>query len=81
LEIQRIYVVQEYKGRHIGSKLLKKAMEVAKNNNHSYIWLGVWENNQNAIRFYEKHGFEKYDSHIFKLGQDEQIDHLMKLVL
>lgn len=81
LEIQRIYVVQEYKGKHIGKKLIQKAVDIAKSNNQSYIWLGVWEKNINAISFYEKQGFKKYSSHIFKLGQDEQIDNLMKLIL
>lgn len=81
LEIQRIYVTQEYKGRHIGKSLIKKAIEIAKNNNKNYIWLGVWEKNINAIRFYKKQGFVKYDTHIFKLGADEQTDNLMKLIL
>lgn len=81
LEIQRIYVVQEYKGKHIGKKLIQKAVDIAKSNNQSYIWLGVWEKNINAISFYEKQGFKRYSSHIFKLGQDEQIDNLMKLIL
>ena len=35
----------------------------------------------NAIKFYEKQGFEKFGTHVFKLGEDEQIDHLMKLTL
>ncbi|WP_010240357.1 GNAT family N-acetyltransferase [Clostridium arbusti] len=81
LEIQRIYVAQEYKSKHIGKKLIEKAVKIAKSNNQSYIWLGVWEKNINAIGFYEKQGFKKYSSHIFKLGQDEQIDNLMKLIL
>ena len=81
LEIQRIYVMQKYKGNHIGKKLVEKAIEVAKGYNQNYIWLGVWENNLNAIKFYEKLGFKKYSSHIFKLGEDEQTDNLMKLII
>ena len=81
LEVQRIYVLQEYKSKHIGKKLIQKAIEIGKNNSLNYIWLGVWENNINAIKFYEKQGFEKFDTHIFKLGEDEQTDNLMKLML
>ena len=81
LEVQRIYVLREYKGKKIGKLLMQKAIEVGKSNNLNYIWLGVWENNINAIKFYEKLGFDKFDTHIFKLGQDEQIDNLMKLIL
>lgn len=81
LEVQRIYILQEYKGRKIGTKLIEKAMEIGKANNLDYIWLGVWEHNTNAIRFYEKQGFEKFDTHIFRLGDDEQTDNLMRILL
>ena len=81
LEVQRIYVLQAYKGKQIGKRLIQKAIEIAKNNNLKYLWLGVWENNYNAIKFYEKQGFEKFDTHIFKLGEDVQTDNLMKLNL
>ena len=81
LEVQRIYVLKEFKGKSIGKLLVQKAIEIGKSNNLNYIWLGVWENNINAIKFYEKLGFQKFDTHIFKLGDDEQIDNLMKLLL
>lgn len=81
LEVQRIYVLQEYKGKHIGKMLMQKSIDIGKNKNLRYIWLGVWEHNINAIKFYEKQGFEKFDTHIFKLGEDEQTDNLMKLIL
>ncbi len=81
LEIQRIYIDKDYKGMHIGKKLIEKAVEVAKCKNLEYIWLGVWEKNSAAIKFYEKLGFSKYSTHIFKLGEDAQTDNLMKLVL
>jgi diamine N-acetyltransferase len=38
----------------------------------------VWEFNERAIRFYEKHGFEKFGEHVFMLGNDPQIDWLLK---
>jgi ribosomal protein S18 acetylase RimI-like enzyme len=81
LEVQRIYVLQDFKGKQMGKSLILKAIELGKNNNLDYIWLGVWEHNINAIKFYEKLGFKKFDTHIFRLGDDEQTDNLMKLVL
>jgi ribosomal protein S18 acetylase RimI-like enzyme len=81
LEVQRIYILQEYKSKHIGKKLIQRSIEIGINNNLNYIWLGVWENNINAIKFYEKQGFKKFDTHIFKLGEDEQTDNLMKFIL
>lgn len=79
MEIERIYVLRDFHGKEVGELLLKKAKEVAEKANVKKIWLGVWENNLRAIRFYEKHGFRAYGSHIFKLGKDEQNDILMKL--
>lgn len=81
LEVQRIYVLGKYKGKHIGKSLMEKTIEIGKENDLNYIWLGVWEHNVGAIRFYEMLGFEKFDSHIFVLGEDEQTDNLMKLIL
>ncbi|MNE49015.1 Protease synthase and sporulation negative regulatory protein PAI 1 [compost metagenome] len=81
LEVQRIYALKEYQGKHIGKRLIEKAIELGKENNINYIWLGVWEHNLSAIKFYKKQGFEKFDTHVFRLGDDEQIDNLMKLVL
>lgn len=81
LEVQRIYALKKYQGKYIGKSLIEKAIELGKENKLNYIWLGVWEHNLSAIKFYEKQGFEKFDTHVFKLGDDEQIDNLMKLIL
>ena len=81
LEIQRIYILQAYQGKQIGKQLIQKTIEIGIENNLDYIWLGVWEHNVDAIKFYEKQGFKKFDTHIFKLGDDEQTDNLMKLII
>ncbi|MFV8224597.1 GNAT family N-acetyltransferase [Christiangramia aquimixticola] len=78
LEIERIYVIKEYLGKKIGQILYDKAINIANEKNIEYIWLGVWEKNPRAIRFYEKNGFIKFDEHIFDLGGDKQTDILMK---
>ena len=81
LEIERIYVSKEFHGKSVGQLLYDKAIEVAKQKNVNYVWLGVWEENPRAISFYKKNGFVEFDKHIFKLGNDEQIDIMMKLNL
>lgn len=81
LEIERIYVLKEFHGKKVGQFLYDKAIELAKKRNVEYVWLGVWEQNPRAIRFYEKNGFVAFDKHIFKLGNDEQTDIMMKLKL
>jgi len=81
LEIERIYVTQEYHGKNVGKLLYDKAIQIAQHKNVEYIWLGVWEENPRAISFYKKNGFVEFDKHIFKLGNDEQTDIMMKLKL
>lgn len=81
LEIERIYVSKKFHGKNIGQLLYDKALEIAKEKNNDYVWLGVWENNMRAISFYTKNGFIEFDKHIFRLGNDEQTDIMMKLKL
>lgn len=81
LEIERIYVIKEHQGKKIGQCLLHKAIQIAQEKMLEYIWLGVWEKNTAAIRFYEGHGFTIFNKHQFALGSDIQTDLMMKLEL
>jgi ribosomal protein S18 acetylase RimI-like enzyme len=81
LEIERIYVLKAFHGKNIGQLLFEKAIQEAKKIHATYVWLGVWEQNQRAINFYKKNGFVEFDKHIFILGNDEQTDIMMKLEL
>jgi ribosomal protein S18 acetylase RimI-like enzyme len=78
LEIERIYVSGLHHGKHIGKKLLEFATDLAIQKEKDFIWLGVWEHNQNALGFYKHHGFELCGSHDFLLGEDRQTDLLMR---
>lgn len=79
LEIERIYVLKDFHGKKVGQILYDQAIQIAKQKNADYVWLGVWEENPRAINFYKKNGFVEFDKHIFKLGNDEQTDIMMKL--
>ena len=79
LEVERIYILAAFQKYGFGKLLMEKAISVAKELGKHAIWLGVWEKNQNAISFYEKTGFKKCGSHSFYMGDEEQIDYIMKL--
>lgn len=81
LEIERIYLFKAFHGSSIGQQMFDFALQRARQINAPFIWLGVWEENPRAIAFYTKNGFEKFGQHAFILGQDEQTDILMKLIL
>ena len=78
IEIQRLYVLQSHKKQGIGKQLMIIAEEKAKEIKASFLWLGVWEKNENALAFYQKIGFKKFATHVFQLGDDPQTDILMK---
>jgi ribosomal protein S18 acetylase RimI-like enzyme len=81
IEVERIYILNEFQGKKIGQLLFDKAIQISIQEKADYIWLGVWEENVRAIKFYLKNGFVEFDKHIFKLGNDEQTDIMMKLEL
>lgn len=81
VEIERIYVPKEFHGQNVGQLLYEKAIQVAKQKEADYVWLGVWEENKRALSFYTKNGFIAFDKHIFVLGNDPQTDIMMKLQL
>lgn len=81
LEIERIYVLASWQGKKVGQLLFETALEIARSQQKAYIWLGVWEKNSKAIRFYEKNGFVAFDQHLFRLGDDIQTDIMMKKML
>lgn len=78
IELQRIYVMKEYQGKNLGTQTLMEILKIAHQRDKEYIWLGVWEHNLDAIRFYEKYGFIKFDTHPYYVGSDKQTDWLMK---
>jgi ribosomal protein S18 acetylase RimI-like enzyme len=81
IEIARLYVLEDYLGMGIGKILLDTALGMGKELHKKYLWLGVWEKNARAIRFYEKNGLNIFGSHPFPFGDEIQTDFLMKIDL
>ncbi len=81
IELQRLYIHPLHQGVSAGKKLMDTALAYATLGNFEWIWLGVWEKNFNAQKFYEKFGFTKFGEHVFQMGDDPQIDWLLKLKL
>lgn len=78
LEIERIYVSGEFQGEGLGRYLMEQAIRMAVERKKKYVWLGVWEKNEKAIRFYKRNGFCKIGTHSFVMGDDVQTDHIMR---
>lgn len=78
MEVERIYVSADLQNKKVGQQLLNFALDQAVKHQMKEVWLGVWEHNHKAIRFYERNGFVKFGSHNFMLGNDQQTDMLLK---
>jgi diamine N-acetyltransferase len=78
VELNRLYSHQEYLGKGVGQNLMDACFERARKHGHDVMWLGVWEYNPRAQRFYEKNGFRVVGRHTFQLGSDPQTDLLMQ---
>lgn len=78
LEIERIYVTASFQGRGLGSCMLKEILSIAREAGKRYVWLGVWQENPGAIRFYERHGFTIFGEHPYYIGSDRQMDWMMR---
>lgn len=78
MEIERLYVLQEFHRQGIGALLMEQAYSVAQEWQAEWVWLGVWERNPAAIAFYERCGFIRFGEHVFQLGGDAQTDVLMR---
>lgn len=81
VELNRLYSQQKFLGQGVGQALMDACLERAHKHGHDVMWLGVWEYNPRAQRFYEKNGFEVVGRHTFQLGSDPQTDLLMQKTL
>ena len=75
LELKRIYVDQAFHGKGVAQALMHFAEQYAKEHQYQVLWLGVWEHNRRAKRFYEKCGFaDSGHMHDFPIGSTPQRD-------
>jgi diamine N-acetyltransferase len=77
LEIARLYARRRVLGRGVGAALMQRALAEAAGRGRDAVWLGVWDRNERAIRFYESWGFHRTGSQPFLLGSDLQTDLVM----
>ena len=81
VEVARLYTLEEVWGTGLGQVLLDAAIAFGRQEGKTWLWLGVWEHNARAIRFYEKNGLCIFGSHPFPFGDEIQTDWLMRMDL
>ncbi|HVZ78961.1 MAG TPA: GNAT family N-acetyltransferase [Gemmatimonadaceae bacterium] len=81
LEVGRFYVDRPWHGTGLAARLMDACVAEACARGASSLWLGVWERNPRAIRFYEKFGFADVGVQDFHLGADVQADRVLERML
>jgi len=57
-ECEIVTLDSKFNNRGLGTKLLSKVIDKAKENKYKRVWLITTNDNTHAIRFYQKRGFE-----------------------
>ena len=75
LELKRIYGLEEFHGKGVAQQLMNFVIQFAQTSQYQVVWLGVWEHNYRAQKFYEKYSFvHSGHTHDFPIGSTAQTD-------
>ncbi len=77
VEIARFYVDVDFHGRGIAQAMMSEVRRHAAEAGGASLWLSVWQQQPQAIRFYEKEGFRIAGTLVFVVGDDPKDDWLM----
>ena len=80
-ELSRFYVDAIFHGKGIAPALMQKTLDIIRAHSAKILWLSVWQESQQAIRFYQKHGFVISGDTIFMIGDEPMKDWLMTKIL
>lgn len=58
LEIEKIYLLQDFASKGLGKQMIDFVIDYAKNLQEKSVWLDALKINEKAIRFYERQGFQ-----------------------
>ncbi|HTV06826.1 MAG TPA: GNAT family N-acetyltransferase [Acidobacteriaceae bacterium] len=68
LELKRIYLLHRFQGSGIGAALMDWSVETARKLGKRRLLLGVNDENDKAVAFYLRHGFEHAGARRFQVG-------------
>lgn len=78
LEVERLYVAEDWIGTGLGATLMRRALEEARQQQCRAVVLGVWEHNARAREFYQRFGFRPIGQHLFQFGAEAQTDLILR---
>lgn len=81
LQLSQIYVASSHHGRGVAGVLMDWTIATARAAGAPALLLTVWENNPRARRFYDRLGFVHIGNYGFRVGDQIDTDHIMRLAL
>lgn len=76
--LHRLYIKAKFRNMKLGGALVEHSISLAEKEGFQSIWLGVWNENHHAIRFYNRFGFERFGNYQFIMGSIVSDDYLLK---
>lgn len=74
LKLWRLYLGEGFIGQGLGARLMREVHAEARRRGAQTLWLGVYDRNVRAVRFYERFGFAKVGGQEFPFGGQIYID-------
>jgi diamine N-acetyltransferase len=81
VELARIYLDAAFHGQGIAAPLVSHLLAAARLRGSRSVWLTVWQEADQAIRFYRKHGFQVVGRSVYHVGDDLKDDWVMTQAL
>ncbi|MDO4710220.1 MAG: N-acetyltransferase [Pseudomonadota bacterium] len=78
MELKRLYVRAAHQRAGWGQKLFAEAEGWMWRNGPAAIWLGVWSENHQAQRFYQRQGFARVGQYLFPVGQARDLEYIFR---
>jgi ribosomal protein S18 acetylase RimI-like enzyme len=77
-EIRQLYVRATIQSRGLGTRLLDTVLDWLASQGRTPLYVGVWSENFGAQRLYRRYGFEKVGEYRFAVGEQLDIEFILK---
>ncbi len=81
LELRQIYIDRDHHRQGIGARFMQLFLELCHTRQIQDAYVSCWTENQNALAFYSRHGFEVVGTYDFMIGQHRDRDHILRRTL
>ncbi|MGC6401289.1 GNAT family N-acetyltransferase [Sphingomonas sp. FW199] len=81
IELRQLYVLKPWQGTGLAADLMQWAIDTARGTAAQDLYLSVFTDNYRARRFYARYGFEEVGPYVFKVGNHEDADIVLRLAL